>query len=253
MCSSPRTARWRPRGRSPPPARTCLASMPTRSGQPRPGESSTRFASTPLRLATQTWPGCSGACSDSRLSRDSPSESQATEPHLARARRLTGRNRPRPRRIVILREIGTSGGRMKRALIAAGLAAATAPAAGYSSSSAASSGSGGGGSDPVLLRLGFLTNITHAPALIGIAKGYFAKDLGKNVKLEVKPFSTARRRARRCWPASSTRPTSAPAGRRARPDRTQGMEGDLAETARDRAGAGRLAAVLSQQLPRRHR
>ena len=41
-----------------------------------------------------------------------------------------------------------------------------------------------------MLRLGFLTNITHAPALIGIAKGYFAKDLGKNVKLEVKPFST---------------------------------------------------------------
>jgi NitT/TauT family transport system substrate-binding protein len=41
-----------------------------------------------------------------------------------------------------------------------------------------------------VLRLGFLTNITHAPALIGIAKGYFAKDLGKNVKLEVKPFST---------------------------------------------------------------
>jgi NitT/TauT family transport system substrate-binding protein len=41
-----------------------------------------------------------------------------------------------------------------------------------------------------VLRLGFLTNITHAPALIGIAKGYFAKDLGKNVKLEFKPFST---------------------------------------------------------------
>ena len=80
---------------------------------------------------------------------------------------------------------------MKRALIAAGLAAATALAAGCTSSSASGSGgSGSGGSDPVVLRLGFLTNITHAPALIGIAKGYFAKDLGKNVKLEVKPFST---------------------------------------------------------------
>ena len=46
------------------------------------------------------------------------------------------------------------------------------------------------GSAPVVLRLGYLTNITHAPALIGIAKGYFAKELGKNVTLEVKPFST---------------------------------------------------------------
>ncbi len=79
---------------------------------------------------------------------------------------------------------------MKRALIAAGLAAATALAAGCTSSSASPGGSGSGGSSPVVLRLGFLTNITHAPALIGIAKGYFAKDLGKNVKLEVKPFST---------------------------------------------------------------
>ena len=92
---------------------------------------------------------------------------------------------------------------MKRALIAAGLAAATALAAGCTSSSAASSGgSGSGGSSPVVLRLGFLTNITHAPALIGIAKDYFTKDLGKKVKLEVKPFSTgteegtARSRAR---------------------------------------------------------
>ena len=80
---------------------------------------------------------------------------------------------------------------MKRALIAAGLAAATALAAGCSSSSAASSGgSSSGGSDPVVLRLGFLTNITHAPALIGVAKGFFAKDLGKSVKLEIHPYST---------------------------------------------------------------
>ncbi len=81
---------------------------------------------------------------------------------------------------------------MKRALLATGLAAATAlAAAGCSSSASGSTGSSGGGSSaPVVLRLGFLTNITHAPALIGIAKGYFAKDLGKNVKLEFKPFST---------------------------------------------------------------
>ena len=77
---------------------------------------------------------------------------------------------------------------MKRVLIAAGLAAVTALAAGCQASAA--SGPGGGSSDPVVLRLGFLTNITHAPALIAVAKGYFAKDLGPNVKLEIKPFST---------------------------------------------------------------
>jgi NitT/TauT family transport system substrate-binding protein len=77
---------------------------------------------------------------------------------------------------------------MKRALIATGVAAATALGAAGCGSSSASTGSGSG--TPVVLRLGFQTNITHAPALIGIAKGFFAKSLGKNVKLEIKPFST---------------------------------------------------------------
>jgi NitT/TauT family transport system substrate-binding protein len=80
---------------------------------------------------------------------------------------------------------------MKRALAAAGVAAATVlAAAGCASSSAASSAGSGSAGDPLVLRLGFLTNITHAPALIGIEKNYFAKALGKNVKLEVHPFST---------------------------------------------------------------
>jgi NitT/TauT family transport system substrate-binding protein len=42
----------------------------------------------------------------------------------------------------------------------------------------------------VVLRLGFLANITHEPALVGIAKGYFTKDLGKNVTLKTSVFST---------------------------------------------------------------
>jgi NitT/TauT family transport system substrate-binding protein len=80
---------------------------------------------------------------------------------------------------------------MKRTLTAAGLAAATAlAAAGCASSSAAGSNSSGSSGDAVVLRLGFLTNVTHAPALIGIQKGYFSKALGKNVKLEIHPFST---------------------------------------------------------------
>jgi NitT/TauT family transport system substrate-binding protein len=78
---------------------------------------------------------------------------------------------------------------MKRALTAAGTAAVTAlTAAGCAASSAASQG--GNSAAPVVLRLGFQTNITHAPALIGIEKGLFAKALGKKVKLVLKPFST---------------------------------------------------------------
>jgi sulfonate transport system substrate-binding protein len=56
-----------------------------------------------------------------------------------------------------------------------------------------SSGSGSGSSDPaakVVLRLGFLENITHASALVGVKEGFFAKNLGKNVTLKLYPFST---------------------------------------------------------------
>src|SRR5258708_35038018 len=76
---------------------------------------------------------------------------------------------------------------MKRAFIAAGAAAVTALAATACSSSVASTGNSAA---PVVLRLGFLTNVTHAPALIGVQKGFFARQLGKNVTLKVTPFST---------------------------------------------------------------
>src|SRR6185437_7196910 len=85
---------------------------------------------------------------------------------------------------------------MRRTLVAigvaAGIAATSAMAAGCSASSAGTGGSGGSGgsASPVVLRLGFLANITDAPALIGIAKGFFAKELGKGVKLDIQPFST---------------------------------------------------------------
>jgi NitT/TauT family transport system substrate-binding protein len=84
---------------------------------------------------------------------------------------------------------------MRRALSAAAAAAAvTVLAAGCgSSASSGSSGSGGSsssGSDPVTLRLGFLENITHASALVGVKQGFFTKDLGKNVTLKLYPFST---------------------------------------------------------------
>jgi NitT/TauT family transport system substrate-binding protein len=76
-----------------------------------------------------------------------------------------------------------------RKLIAAIVTAAIAVlAAGCSSSD--SPGSSGGSPAKVVLRLGFLENITHAPALVGIKEGFFTKDLGNGVTLELKPFST---------------------------------------------------------------
>jgi NitT/TauT family transport system substrate-binding protein len=76
---------------------------------------------------------------------------------------------------------------MRRVVLAAGAAAVTLLAAGCASSATGASSPGSG---PVVLRLGFLANITHEPALVGIAKGYFTKDLGKNVELKTTVFST---------------------------------------------------------------
>ena len=86
---------------------------------------------------------------------------------------------------------------MKRAIVAAGVAAVALMAAGCGSSAASSSGSGSSGSSsspaaaaPVTLTLGFLTNITHATALVGVKEGIFTKDLGSGVTLKLVPFST---------------------------------------------------------------
>src|SRR5215831_5532035 len=76
---------------------------------------------------------------------------------------------------------------MRRVLLTAGVAAVTLLAAGCGSNATAGSGSG---SAPVTLRLGFLANITHEPALVGLAKGFFTKGLGKNVTLKTTVFST---------------------------------------------------------------
>jgi NitT/TauT family transport system substrate-binding protein len=81
---------------------------------------------------------------------------------------------------------------MRRVVLAAGVAAIAALAAGCGSS-AASSGSGSsnsGSSQHVTLRLGLLANITHAPALVGLNKGFFTKNLGSGVTLKTSIFSS---------------------------------------------------------------
>jgi len=83
---------------------------------------------------------------------------------------------------------------MRRVVLAAGVAAIAALAAGCGSSASSGSGSstnsGNSSSSHVTLRLGFLANITHASALVGLNKGFFTKNLGSGVTLKTSVFSS---------------------------------------------------------------
>jgi len=81
---------------------------------------------------------------------------------------------------------------MRRVTTAAMIAAALL-LAGCSSSSSSSAGSAtdanAGGGSPVTVRLGFLSNITHAPALIALKEGFFTKALGSAGTVKATAFS----------------------------------------------------------------
>src|SRR3954451_117834 len=81
---------------------------------------------------------------------------------------------------------------MRRAITGAAIGTALL-LAGCSSSSSSSSGStstsGAAAGAPVTVRLGFLSNITHAPALIAPKEGYFTKALGSAGTLKATAFS----------------------------------------------------------------
>jgi NitT/TauT family transport system substrate-binding protein len=87
---------------------------------------------------------------------------------------------------------------MRRVTAAAMIGATALLAAACSSSSSSSTSSGTtaaastspGGSAPVTVRLGFLTNITHASALVGLKEGFFTKALGSAGTLKSTDFST---------------------------------------------------------------
>lgn len=52
------------------------------------------------------------------------------------------------------------------------------------------SGSGSDSShEKVTLRLGYFPNLTHAPAIIGLDKGFFTDELGSNVTIDAKTFN----------------------------------------------------------------
>jgi NitT/TauT family transport system substrate-binding protein len=75
------------------------------------------------------------------------------------------------------------------ALIGAALLLAGCASSSSSSSGSAASSNAGGGS-PVTVRLGFLSNITHASALVGLKEGFFAKALGSAGTLKATAFSS---------------------------------------------------------------
>src|ERR1700677_1907156 len=82
----------------------------------------------------------------------------------------------------------TSAAMIGAALLLAGCSSSASTSA--SSASTASSSSSSGGGAPVTVRLGFLTNITHASALVGLKEGFFTKDLGSAGTLKPTAFST---------------------------------------------------------------
>ena len=77
---------------------------------------------------------------------------------------------------------------------AAALVGGTLLVAGCSSGGSSSSAAGGTGSaaasSPVTVRLGYLANITHAPALIAVKNGYFTKELGSAGTVKTSTFSS---------------------------------------------------------------
>ena len=83
---------------------------------------------------------------------------------------------------------------MRRVIAAAAAGAALLLAAGCSSSSSTTSSGATANSAAstaaVTVRLGFLTNITHASALVGLKEGFFTKDLGSAGTLQATAFST---------------------------------------------------------------
>src|SRR5215467_13214357 len=79
---------------------------------------------------------------------------------------------------------------MRRVTTAAMIGAALLLAGCSSSSSSGSTGNANAaGSSPVTVRLGFLSNITHAPALVALKEGFFTKALGSAGTLKATAFS----------------------------------------------------------------
>jgi sulfonate transport system substrate-binding protein len=76
------------------------------------------------------------------------------------------------------------------AVVGGALLVAGCSSGGYSSSSAAGGTGSAAASSPVTVRLGYLANITHAPALIAAKNGYFTKELGSAGTVKTSTFTS---------------------------------------------------------------
>ena len=77
------------------------------------------------------------------------------------------------------------------AVLLAGCSSSTSSTAGSSgTTSGAGSTSSASGNAPVTVSLGFLTNVTHAPALVGLKEGFFTQALGSAGTLKATAFSS---------------------------------------------------------------
>ncbi len=79
--------------------------------------------------------------------------------------------------------------RNRHLVLVATVGLALTAAACSSSSAAPSSSTGSTSNAPVTLRLGYLTNLTHASALVGVQDGYFKKSLPGNVTLQTSTYN----------------------------------------------------------------
>jgi NitT/TauT family transport system substrate-binding protein len=75
-------------------------------------------------------------------------------------------------------------------LLAATLALAACGSSSKPSGGAGTTDSNGSSGDKVTLRLGYLPNVTHAPALVGLEDGSFEKVLGANVQLKTSHYNS---------------------------------------------------------------
>ena len=72
---------------------------------------------------------------------------------------------------------------------AAAYVALAAVAVGSAACGSAGTAGAASTSDPATVRVGYLTNLTHAPALIGVSRGYFQSNLPVGTTLQTKTFS----------------------------------------------------------------
>jgi NitT/TauT family transport system substrate-binding protein len=88
------------------------------------------------------------------------------------------------RRVTTAAMVGTA------LLLAAGCSSSSSSSSASTAGTATSSSGGSAASAPVTVRLGFLTNITHASALVGLKEGFFDKALGSAGTVKPTDFST---------------------------------------------------------------